>query len=87
METYPAPSQQWHAHARLPDGIAPFGAAPQASRTRYTCTAHPDTLSKGPNVCPQCGRSLLPVRQAIARAARALRSLSEVTRELRLHQL
>lgn len=70
-----------HSHARF-DAPA---AAPSARTTLYTCSMHSEIVRDAPNECPHCGATLIPMRQAIVRAAMALRSLSAVTRALRLY--
>ena len=73
-------SHQPQAHNRLHTGFPPSG-----SGSSYICTMHPETASDTIQECPQCGTTLIPTHQAIAHAAMALRSLSAVTRALRLY--
>lgn len=70
-----------HLHKR---NDAP-GASRSAGTTLYTCTMHPDIVRGAPQECPQCRATLIPMNQAIVRAAIALRSLSAATRALRLY--
>lgn len=77
-------SRQTWARAPVHAGFAPEGTAPSPNAIRYVCTTHAEIVSDAPNACPRCGSSLIPMHQAIAHAAVALRSLSAVTRALRL---
>ncbi|HEV2009189.1 MAG TPA: copper-translocating P-type ATPase, partial [Burkholderiales bacterium] len=54
-----------HRHA----GSTPPGAAPGASSTRYTCPMHPEIVRDVPGSCPKCGMTLIPILEAIPRAA------------------
>lgn len=72
-----------HLNARFD---APDAARP-ARTTVFTCTIHSEIVRDEPNKCPHCGATLIPTRQAIVRAAMALRSLSAATRALRLYPL
>ncbi len=78
-------SHQPQAHKRLHTGFLASDATSSASRTSYICMTHPETVSNSMQECTQCGATLIPTHQAIAHAAMALRSLSAVTRALRLH--
>ena len=62
-------SHQTHAHAHRHMGSARPGAAPIAGSTRYTCPMHPEIVRDAPGSCPKCGMTLIPILEAIARAA------------------
>ena len=79
-----SPQQRTHAHRHT--GSAPPGAAPLASNTRYTCPMHPEIVRDAPGRCPECGITLTPIFEAIARAVMALRSLSVANNALRLNR-
>ena len=79
------PSHQAQAHAHLHTRFDAPGAARLTQTTRYTCPMHPEIVRDAPTECPHCGATLIPMHQAIARAAMALRSLSALTRALRLY--
>ncbi|MGP1680242.1 MAG: heavy metal-binding domain-containing protein [Burkholderiales bacterium] len=80
-------SPQPHAHAHRRAGSALPAAAPLASSTRYTCPMHPEIARDESSGCPECGMTLIPIFEAIARAAMALRSLSVLTNALRLNRV
>lgn len=80
-------SRQVRARAHRHAGSASPGAAPSAKRTRFTCPMHPEIARDAPGECPECGMPLIPIFEAIARAAMALRSLSVVTNALRLNRV
>ncbi|MGP1678482.1 MAG: heavy metal-binding domain-containing protein [Burkholderiales bacterium] len=79
------PSYQAQARAHPHTRFDAPGAARLARTTLYTCPMHSEIVRDAPSECPHCGATLIPMRQAIVRAARALRSLTEVTRALRLY--
>jgi hypothetical protein len=62
-------SHQAHAQAHRHSGSTPPGAAQVASGTRYTCPMHPEIVRDAPGSCPKCGMTLIPILEAIARAA------------------
>jgi hypothetical protein len=80
-------SHQAHAHAHLHAGTAAPGVARLAGRSRYTCPMHAKILHDVPGDCPECGMTLIPIHQAVARAAMELRSLSAVNKALRLSRI
>ncbi|VVE52308.1 copper-translocating P-type ATPase [Pandoraea cepalis] len=43
--------------------------AAAASGTRYTCPMHPEIVRDAAGSCPKCGMTLIPIRDAIPRAA------------------
>lgn len=87
MKTGLAYSHQTHAHAHLHAGTAALGVARPASRSRYTCPMHAKILGDVLGDCPECGMTLIPMHQAVARAAMELRSLSAVNKALRLSRI
>ena len=44
-------------------------AAAGASGIRYTCPMHPEIVRDAPGSCPKCGMTLIPIREAVPRAA------------------
>lgn len=62
-------------------------AASSENSEQYTCILHPDIVRHTPHQCPECGMTLIPMHQAIARAVIALRSLTAVTKALRYYQV
>lgn len=80
-------SSRTHAYAHLSVESAPPGAATLAGRTPYTCPMHPDTVRDAPGECPECGMTLIPIFEAITRAAMALKSLSAVSNALRVNRV
>ena len=63
------PSHEAHAHDHGHAGPNPPGTAPVVSGTRYTCPIHPEVVRDAPGSCPKCGMTLIPIREAIPRAA------------------
>jgi len=76
-------THQAQARARVHTGGDAPGGARMARTSCYTCTMHPGIVRDASHECPQCGATLIPMNQAIVRAAIALRSLSVITRSLR----
>lgn len=76
-------SHQAHAHAHLHAGTAALGVARLAKRSRYTCPMHAKILGDVLEDCPECGMTLIPMHQPVARAVIELRSLSAVNKALR----
>ena len=62
-------SHQAHAHDNGHTGSAPPGLALGAGSTRYTCPMHPEIVRDAPGTCPKCGMTLIPILEAIPRAA------------------
>ena len=87
MNNAPQPSHQVRAHAHRHAGFALSGAALRTNKHIYTCATHPEIAREAPHECPHCGSKLLPIRHAIAQAVLALKSLSAVTKSLRLYQI
>lgn len=81
------PSHQTQARAHLHTRYDAPGPARLARTTFYTCPIHPEIVRDAPKECPQCRATLIPMHQAIAHAAAALRSLSAVSRALRLYPM
>ena len=71
MKTDIKHAHQMHVHAQAHPhgGAAPPGAAPAASGTRYTCPMHPEIVQDGLGSCPKCGMTLMPIPEAVLRAA------------------
>lgn len=85
MNMNPNPSHQAQARERLHTSFDAPDAVRRTRTTCYTCPTHAEVVRDAPQECAQCGATLIPMHQAIARAAMALRSLSAVTRALRLY--
>jgi Cu+-exporting ATPase len=62
-------SHHEHAHAHPHASSTPPDAAAASSGTRYTCPMHPDIVRDAPGSCPKCGMALIPMLDAIPRAA------------------
>ena len=62
-------SHQAHAHDHPHAASTPDSAAPLSSSTRYTCPMHPEIVQDAPGSCPKCGMTLVPILEAVARAA------------------
>jgi P-type Cu+ transporter len=62
-------AHQAHAHADRHAASTPPNTAPVASSTRYTCPMHPEIVRDAPGSCPRCGMTLIPIPEAIPRAA------------------
>ena len=65
---------------------APRNTAPVASGTRYTCPMHPEIVRDAPGSCPKCGMTLVPILEAVARAAPAAEYTCPMHPEIRSPQ-
>jgi len=86
MKTNLKVSRQTHGYAQRQSKSDDSSVSPTRT-TLYTCAVHAEITLKSPGRCPECGAQLIPIRQAIARAATALRSLYALTKVLRLNQV
>ena len=48
---------------------SPVSSMPVAGGTRYTCPMHSEIVRDAPGSCPKCGMTLIPIPEAISRAA------------------
>ena len=62
-------SHHGQAHVHPHASSTPPNAAAVSSNTRYTCPMHPDIVRDAPGSCPKCGMALIPMLDAIPRAA------------------
>ena len=62
-------SHHEHAHVHAHASSTPPDVAAASSGTRYTCPMHPDIVRDAPGSCPKCGMALIPLLDAIPRAA------------------
>jgi len=69
MKADVSPSHPAHPHEHGHSDSTPPPAVPGASGTRYTCPMHPEILRDAPGSCPKCGMTLIPIVEAIPRAA------------------
>lgn len=79
-------SRQTHGYAQRQSKSDDSSASLTGTKL-YTCEVHAEIAHGSPGRCPECGAQLIPIRQAITRAAIALRSLYALTKALRLTQV
>ena len=75
-----------HTHVHGHAGSTPPGPASAASGTRYTCPMHPEIVRDAPGSCPKCGMTLVPMLEAVTRAAPAAEYTCPMHPEIRSPQ-